>query len=183
MKRLLMAGIGAVALIVPVPLITQLSGWQSDTAVAQNPQNQQALQLLLAAEKQVITKDQQGKQKVSWQALTGGAKVAPGDVLKYTLSGQNRSDRQLRNITLNQPIPQGMVYVLKSVNAGSNTQVTYSIDSGRNFVANPTVRVTLANGQVETRPAPATAYTHIRIKIPSLPAKTTVKVSYQTQVR
>ncbi|HLO87461.1 MAG TPA: hypothetical protein VK203_20995 [Nostocaceae cyanobacterium] len=187
MKRIFIAGIGTSLLLTTVSFTTHLPGlaswWQSNSAVAQSPQKESALQLRLEAEKQVLTKDQQGKQQVNWQALKGQAVVKPGDVLRYTLSGENKSDRQLKNITVNQPIPKGTVYILKSVNANPTTKVTYSIDGGRNFVENPTVQVKLANGQVTTQPAPASAYTHLRFQVPAIAAKTTVKVSYQTQVR
>lgn len=184
MKRFLAAGMGAALIVVTVPFVSSVRSWHWSSAVAENPQIQQALQLVLAAEKQVVTKDQQGKQKISWQTLTGGAKVMPGDVLKYTLSGENKSDRAIKNLTLNQPIPKGMVYVLNSAKTvREDAKITYSIDGGRSFVDNPTIKVSVAGGKVETKPAPATAYTHIRVQLPSVPAKTTVKVTYQTQVR
>ncbi|WP_427158399.1 hypothetical protein ACQFX9_21685 [Aliinostoc sp. HNIBRCY26] len=184
MKHFLAAGIGAAFIVITVPFVSSAHSWHLSSAVAQNPRTQQALQLVLAAEKQVVTKDQQGKQKVSWQALTGAVKVTPGDVLKYTLSGENKSDRPIKNLTLNQPIPQGMAYVLNSAKiAREDAKITYSIDGGRSFVDNPTIKVTLAGGKVETKPAPATAYTHIRVQLPSVAAKTTVKLTYQTQVR
>jgi hypothetical protein len=100
------------------------------------------------------------------------------------LSGENQSDRPIKNLTLNQPIPKGMMYVLKSANmTNKDAKITYSIDGGRSFVDNPTIKVTLPSGKVETKPAPATAYTHIRLKLPSVAAKTTVQATYQTQVR
>jgi uncharacterized repeat protein (TIGR01451 family) len=187
MKGVLIAGMGALAVTATVPFIGNLPGvtsWLSSSVVAQNIQQQPQLQLRLAAEKQVITKDQQGKQKVAWQALQGQAVVQPGDILRYTLKGENKSDRPIKNLTLNQPIPQGMMYVLKSANMNNkDAKITYSIDGGRTFVENPTIKVTLPGGKVETKPAPATAYTHIRLKVPSLAAKTTVQATYQTQVR
>ncbi|MEH2148114.1 hypothetical protein [Nostoc sp.] len=187
MKRVSLAGLGAFALIATVPFIGQIPGianvWHSGSAVAQNITTQGQIQLRLEAEKQVVAQDQQGKQSQKWEPLKGQAVVRPGDVLRYTLSGENKSDRPVKNLTFNQPIPKGMVYVLNSTNVAKNAKVIYSIDGGRSFVENPTVKVTLPGGKVETKPAPATAYTHIRLQIPSLAAKTTVKATYQTQVR
>ncbi|MEA5602052.1 hypothetical protein [Nostoc sp. UHCC 0252] len=187
MKRISFAGLGAFALITIVPFVGQIPGianvWHSGSAVAQNIKTQGQIQLRLEAEKQVVAKDQQGKQSQKWEPLKGQVVVQPGDVLRYTLTGENKSDRPVKNLTLNQPIPKGMVYVLKSVNVANNAKVIYSIDGGRSFVENPTVKVTLPDGKVETKPAPAIAYTHIRLQIPSLAAKTTIKVTYQTQVR
>ncbi|MCC5629381.1 DUF11 domain-containing protein [Nostoc sphaeroides CHAB 2801] len=187
MKRLSMAALGAIALIATVPFVSQVPGmaslWHSTSAIAQNVKPQGQLQLRLEAEKQVVAQDQQGKQSKKWEPLKGQAVVRPGDVLRYTLTSENKSDRPVKNLVLNQPIPKGMVYVLKSVFAANNTKVTYSIDGGRSFVENPTVKVTLPDGKVETKPAPANVYTHIRLQVPLVAAKTTVKTTYQTQVR
>lgn len=187
MKHLSFAGLGAIALIATVPFIDQIPGianvWQSGSAIAQNVKTQGQIQLRLEAEKQVVAQDQQGKQSQKWEPLKGQVMVRPGDVLRYTLIGENKSDRLVKNLTLNQPIPQGMVYVLKSTNVANNAKVIYSIDGGRSFVENPTVKVTLPDGKVETKPAPAIAYTHIRLQIPSLAAKAIIKATYQTQVR
>jgi uncharacterized repeat protein (TIGR01451 family) len=187
MKRFSIAGIGAFALFATVPFFTQIPGianvWHSDSAIAQNVKTQGQIQLRLEAEKRVISQDQQGRQIQTWQPLKGQAVIQPGNVLRYTLIGENKSDRLVKNLALNQPIPQGMSYVLKSANITNNGKIVYSIDGGRSFGENPTIKVTLPGGKVETRPAPASAYTHIRLQVPSVAAKTIIKATYQTQVR
>ncbi|AFZ02862.1 DUF11 domain-containing protein [Calothrix sp. PCC 6303] len=188
MKRSSLLGLGAVAFIAIAPVIAQVPAaknfFQSGVN-AQNVQKQQQVNLQLDAEKQVVAQDQQGKQTKTWLALKGQAKVQPGDVLRYTITGENISDKQVKNLTINQPIPQGMEFVLKSASADdkSNSKVTYSIDGGRNFVENPTVQVTLPDGKVATKPAPANAYTHLRMKVSSVEAKSVVKGSYQVKVK
>jgi uncharacterized repeat protein (TIGR01451 family) len=188
MTRSYLLGLGAVALIASTSVITQIpafSNFFQSTANAQNVQKQQQVKLQLDAEKQVITQNQQGKQTKSWQALKGQASVQPGDVLRYTISGENLSNKPVKNLTINQPIPRGMEFVLKSAigDIKSNTIISYSIDGGRSFVENPTVKVTLPNGKVETKAAPANTYTHIRMQIPSVEAKSVVKGSYQVKVK
>ncbi|MBW4644655.1 MAG: DUF11 domain-containing protein [Goleter apudmare HA4340-LM2] len=187
MQRFGIAGLGAIALFTTVPFFSQISGSalaQPTVGIASNVKPHGHIQLRLAAEKQILTKDQQGKQTLKWEPLQGQAVVRPGDVLKYTLSGENKSDRPIKNLTLNQPIPKGMVYVLKSADmANKEAKITYSIDGGRSFVENPTLKVTLPDGKVEIKPAPATAYTNIRLQLPSIAAKTTLKATYLTQVR
>ncbi|BAY10924.1 DUF11 domain-containing protein [Calothrix sp. NIES-2098] len=188
MKRFSMMSISAIALIAgisfagEIPVISNII--HSDTAIAQNAKKG-AVQLRLEAEKKVV-QDNQGKQTVTWQALQGQVVVHPGDILRYTVTGGNNGDKAVKNLTINQAIPQGMVYVLKSatVNDKQGAKITYSIDGGRSFVENPTIKVTLPNGKEETRPAPATAYTHIRWNFgSSVSAKETVKGTYQAQVR
>lgn len=187
MKGVSIASIGAIALIATVSIVSQIPGvpslWQSKSATAQNIKSQPQIQLRLEAEKQVVVKDRQGKQSKNWQPLKGQAVVQPGDVLRYTLTSENKSDRPVKNLTLNQPIPKQMVYVLKSASVTKDAKITYSIDGGRSFVENPTVKVTLPNGKVETQPAPASAYTNIRLQVPLVAVKTTLKATYQTQVR
>jgi len=185
MKRVSIAGIGAVVLItsVAVGAIPGVPNIWDVTAIAQNNQKSQ-VQLNLEAEKQVVTKDAQGQSQITWKALKGEVVVNPGDILRYTVTGENKGTSSVKNLAINQPIPKGMVYKLKSANVNTNAKITYSIDGGRKFIENPTVQVTLPNGKVETKPAPAEAYTHIRLNFgDNVAAKGVVKGSYQVQVR
>ncbi|AKG20364.1 DUF11 domain-containing protein [Calothrix sp. 336/3] len=161
------------------------SVWQQDVGMSNKTQVKQQVQLRLDAAKQVITKDAQGKKQVTWQGLQGQTTVYPGDVLKYTLNAENLSDKSVKKLTLNQPIPKGMVYKLKSAKIEQKqADITYSIDGGRSFTANPIVQVNLGNGKVANKPAPATAYTHIRMSLNTpIPAKTTVRGSYEVWVK
>ncbi|MTJ12416.1 DUF11 domain-containing protein [Anabaena sp. UHCC 0187] len=186
MKRFSIVSLSAFALVATVPFISQVPGiapiWQSSSAIAQSNNKKPQLELLLEAKKQVIVKDEQGKEVKKWERLEGQANVKPGDVLKYTLTGENKGAQPIKNLVLNQPIPKQMVYVLNSTKTSKGAKITYSIDNQRTFVENPTIKVT-RNGKVETQPAPATAYTHIRLQISSLPGKATVTATYETQVR
>ncbi len=186
MKRFSIASLSAFVLVATVPFVNQVPGiaplWQSTSAVAQSNSKKPQLELRLEAKKQVIVKNQEGKEVKTWETLKGQSSVKPGDILQYTLIGNNKSDKAIKNLTLNQPIPKQMVYVLKSTQAPKDAKITYSIDNQRTFVENPTIEVT-RKGKVETEPAPATAYTHIRLKIPSVPGKATVTATYETQVR
>ena len=182
-------GLGALAIIAaisfsdPIPVVKNV--FSGGIANAQNAKKSQ-VQLQLEAEKKIIKKDAQGQQKVTWQGLNNGAQVQPGDVLRYSVTGANNGNKAVKNLAINQPIPKGMVYVVNSatVNSNSGAKVTYSIDGGKTYVKNPTVQVKLANGQTETRPAPDTAYTHVRWNFgESVAAKAAVKGTYQVKVR
>jgi uncharacterized repeat protein (TIGR01451 family) len=189
MKRVSIASLGAVALIAGAAFSSQIpvvaNVFESGAAVAQNAKKSQ-VQLRLEAEKKVVSKDAQGKQKVSWQGLKDGAQVQPGDVLRYSVTGANNGNKAVKNLAINQPIPKGMIFVRNSATVNSNTgaKITYSINGGKTYVTNPTVQVKLANGQTETRPAPDTAYTHVRWNFgDSVPAKSAVNGTYQVKVR
>ncbi len=188
MKRLSIAGLGTVALIASVsfssglPLFNNI--WESGVAIAQNAKKGQ-VQLRLEAAKRIV-QQVQGKQQVSWQALQGQATVQPGDILRYTLTGANNGERGVKNLAIKQPVPKGMMFVLNSATAEGtrDAEITYSIDGGRSFTEKPTVRVALANGKTEVRPAPASAYTHVRWRFSNeVPAKGMIKGTYQVQVR
>ncbi len=183
------AGLGALALIASIsfsgqiPVVANL--FSGESAIAQNSIEKGKVQLNLQVEKQVLKTTPNGEQKVSWEALEGKAQVQPGDVLRYRVNGGNNGDKAVKNLAINQPIPSGMEYVLGSANVNQNqgAKITYSIDGGKNFVDQPTVEVKLKNGDVETRPAPASAYTHARWEFgESVAAKSSVEGSFQVKV-
>jgi uncharacterized repeat protein (TIGR01451 family) len=96
--------------------------------LAQNMQPQRKVELNLLAQKQVVQKDSQGKQKVTRQALQGRAIVQPGDVIRYTVNGTNNSDRPIKNLAVTQAIPQRTIYVLNSTRVtNEGATITYSI--------------------------------------------------------
>jgi uncharacterized repeat protein (TIGR01451 family) len=180
LKNLVIVGTVAIATMATIPFVDQICF--PKTAVAQTISKKPGFQLRLNAEKKILTQDQEGKQKFIWTSLQGKAVVLPGDILRYTLIGENRSDHQIKNVVLNPPIPQNTAYILKSMNVSNPAQITYSIDGGKTFVQNPTVQVT-TNGQVTTQAAPASAYTNIRLKIAVVPANAVIKATYETKVR
>lgn len=189
MKRFSIAGLGAIALIAGVTFSNQIpvvaNIFEGGVAIAQSAKQGQ-VQLRLKAERKLVRKDAEGKNKVTWQELQNGATVEPGEVLRYSINGANNGNKAVKNLAINQPIPQGMVYVLNSatVNANAGAEITYSINGGKTYVKNPTVQVKLEDGTVETRPAPDTAYTHIRWKFgESVPEQAEVDGTYQVRVR
>lgn len=189
MKRLSVFNVGAIALVASVsiasgsPVLASLL--KAGTHLVQNIQRQPEVQLALGAEKKVVQQDQQGKQQVAWQTLQGKVVVQPGDVIRYSVSGKNSSASPVKNLVVTQPIPQQTTYLLNSVTVKNNgVNVTYSIDNGKSFVAKPTVKVKLPDGKVETRPAPAEIYTHVRWKFEeSIAPAAAVNATYQVKVR
>jgi uncharacterized repeat protein (TIGR01451 family) len=193
MKRLYILGLSfatlaaSVAIASGMPLLKDASNAWAKEPIAQQPQRQVQVELELAAQKQVVTRDAQGKKKTSWQPLTkNNTVVQPGDTLRYMVNSKNISERAIDNLAITQPIPQGTMYVLNSakMGLGSDVAVTYSIDGGKTFTANPTIKIELADGKVETSPAPAEAYTHVRWQFSEvLKPSVAFKSSYQVSVR
>ncbi|MEM7417270.1 MAG: hypothetical protein AAF389_17335 [Gemmatimonadota bacterium] len=86
----------------------------------------------------------------------------PGDVIEYRLTFTNHQAGAVSDVVLNDPIPNGLVFVPGSVTASrEDLLVEYSIDDGASWTERPTVEVEVA-GEAVTRPAPAEAYTHVR---------------------
>lgn len=185
MKRSAIIGLAAMLVSVPFTSIPGFATTAPKSILAQNVQNQPKVQLRLTAAKKIVQKDAQGKDKVTWQSLQGNVTVQPGDVIRYTVMGANNGDRPANNLVVTQPIPKQTAYVLNSSATIKNTAtVTYSINNGKTFVAKPTVQVKLANGKIETRPAPAEAYTHVRWKFnDAIAVKSTVGAVYQVRVK
>jgi uncharacterized repeat protein (TIGR01451 family) len=173
----------ALAALVPfatnTPVLANLQ--QAGAAIVKNVL-QPKVQLALGAEKQVKSVDAQGKAQTTWQALKGEVTVHPGDVVRYTLTGENAGEKPAANLVLTQPVPAQTSYQLKSARA-NGAKLTYSIDGAKSFSAQPMVKVTLANGKTELQPAPASAYTHVRWDYSeSLAPMAAVRASYDVAV-
>jgi uncharacterized repeat protein (TIGR01451 family) len=139
----------------------------------------------LVADKQVTQKDNQGKVTVGWKELDTKKVVLPGEVIRFTVLGKNQGNKSAKSLNITQRIPQGLIYQLKSATASiKDTTITYSIDQGKTFVASPMVKVTLADGKVEERSAPNSAYTHVRWDFnQQLQPEASLQVAYLTKVR
>ena len=164
-----------------LPAIAQI--FNAGSTIAQNVLRQPKVNLYLVADQQVV-KQEQGKNVVSWQPINSKIKAKQGDVIRFTVTGKNEGNREAKNFTVTQPVPRGTGYQLDSATIAQGISVTYSIDQGKTFVAHPTVRVTLANGKVEERPAPAETYTHVRWQTSrALQPEASVSAAYQVKVR
>ena len=137
----------------------------------------------LAVAKQNTEVTVEGEEKVTWQQLEDNAAVAPGDVLRYTIVGQNTGESPAKDLAVTQPIPELMTYKLDSATSQNNADITYSIDGGETFVAKPTIKITLEDGTVEERPAPAEAYTHVRWNFPTVTPETDAIAMFKVQVQ
>jgi uncharacterized repeat protein (TIGR01451 family) len=187
MKRLhKFVGLAAIALVT-VPLLSTTPVWaqlqQVGQAAVETLQQKPQVNLQLSAEQKFVEKDEKGQPVTNWKPLDQTSVVRPGDVLRYTVAGQNLGDRPVANLVINQMIPAQLKYVLNSTVQPAGMSAVYSIDGGKTFVATPTVQVKLADGTVETRPAPAEVYTHIRWTVSAIDANTSTNVSYQLEVR
>ncbi|MGB2925534.1 MAG: hypothetical protein WBB82_09550 [Limnothrix sp.] len=156
-------------------------------AIAQS--QQQNLELNLAGHLRVLEKNWRGQEQVAWRSLEGGflraaPTVKPGNILRYTVSGNNRTEQPISGLVLTDDLPVNTVFVMGSAASVGGASITYSIDKGQTYSANPTIKVTLPDGTVQTKPAPADRYTHVRWTFQSaVPAKSSVAGQYQVRVQ
>ncbi|MEM6251352.1 MAG: hypothetical protein AAF821_00390 [Cyanobacteria bacterium P01_D01_bin.156] len=186
-KKRLLLGLGTLALMGAVPFAT------NQPVMAQLQEVKEAIvqavirpevKLTLGAEKQIVSLDKNGQEKISWEALQGKVTVQPGDVIRYTVDGANSGDVEAQGLSVTQPIPSQTSYILKSAYTDSSADIVYSIDGGASFVAEPMVEVTLPDGTVELQPAPAEMYTHIQWNFGGdLASAQSVKASYNVKVK
>lgn len=167
MKAINLLTLGIVSLAISLPMAAsnqavQAAPRSNHLLVAQAAKAAIKLQLNLL--KRVETRDAQGKTKVTWKPIPDNS-ILPGMVLRYQVIGKNLGKGTAQNLKVTQPVPDTMVYQLQSAKPIDGTQVLFSIDKGKTFVASPTVRVLeFANGlpRFVEKPAPADRYTHVQ---------------------
>lgn len=188
MKPINMISLGTIALISSISfsaVMPSLASLQnSDPAIAQTAKQEAPVQLKLAAERQSIVAVASGR--VDWKPLPNNASLRPGETIRYVVTASNISDRQIKKLVVNQPIPQGSVYVLGSATLPKveGAKLDYSIDGGKTYSEKPTIRVKLENGEIVTRPAPDSMYTNVRWRFgDNFSAKTVAYATYQVRIR
>jgi uncharacterized repeat protein (TIGR01451 family) len=164
------------------PAIAQV--FNAGNQIAQNILRQPKVDMRLSADRQIITKDGQGKAVRQWIATDNQVKVKSGDQLRFTVVAKNEGGKAAQNFAMTQPVPKGTTIVLQSASASAPATLTYSIDQGKTFVAQPIVKVAKSDGTVDEKPAPAEAYTHVRWTIAqALEPNANVNAAYQVVVR
>ncbi len=114
------------------------------------------IKLTTVAEVEVTVANAQGKEEVK---RVPAKKVIPGTVVVYTITASNTGKQDVEAVVVTDPIPENMVYVDGSV-FGAGTNITFSVDGGKNYDVAEKLVVQDAKGQ--SRPAMAENYTHIR---------------------
>ncbi|HEY0379064.1 MAG TPA: hypothetical protein VGC87_19265 [Pyrinomonadaceae bacterium] len=94
--------------------------------------------------------------------LEKAAAVNPGEVLDWTITSENDGSAPARNYKAVGQIPKGTVLVAGSTSADGSASVSYSIDGGKSFSAEPTIDERQADGTVKQVPAPVSMYTQLR---------------------
>jgi uncharacterized repeat protein (TIGR01451 family) len=88
--------------------------------------------------------------------------VRPGDVLRYTLTFTNETNRPLSQVHVSNPLPAGLVLVGETARINrSDAEAEFSADGGKTFSTKP-METVMVNGTSVTREVPAARYTNVR---------------------
>jgi uncharacterized repeat protein (TIGR01451 family) len=89
--------------------------------------------------------------------------VKPGEILRWTISSENKGESGAREYKAIGKIPSGTTFVTESAKA-DKAEVTYSIDGGKSFVREPMIEERQPDGSVKLVPAPVGMYTEVRFE-------------------
>lgn len=95
-------------------------------------------------------------------SLDESVTVKSGEIMNWTITSTNEGNAPAREYKAIGVIPAGTQFVGGSVSADGSAQVTYSIDNGKSFSAQPTIEEKQPDGSTKRVLAPASMYTQIR---------------------
>jgi len=95
-------------------------------------------------------------------SLDESVTVNRGEIMNWTITSTNEGNAPARDYKAVGIIPAGTQIVAGSVSADGSAKVTYSIDNGRSFSAQPTIEEKQADGSTKKVAAPTSMYTQIR---------------------
>ena len=134
----------------------------------------------ITAEKEmtVVKNGQKSTKKVA------ATRIDPGDIIFYTMNYINSGDEAATGAVLDDPIPQGTVYLPGSA-FGAGAEITFSIDGGKSFKKPSllTYEVKNPNGSIDKRTASPEEYTHIRWVIDKIGAGAKGSVGFQVKIK
>ena len=116
--------------------------------------------------------------------LVKAGAVNPGETLDWKITNANEGDGAARDYKVVGQIPAGTTFIAGSTSADGGAAVTYSIDHGQTFDAQPTIAEKQADGTVKRVAAPIALYTQVRYEwADPLAAGGMLTASYQVRVK
>ena len=88
--------------------------------------------------------------------------VKSGEVLDWTIASANEGNAPAHEYKAVGDIPPGTEFIVGSATADGSATVTYSIDRGKSFSAQPMIDERQEDGSIKKVPAPVSMYTQIR---------------------
>jgi len=138
------------------------------------------VELTSRAEVEVVQKNVKGE-NVLQRVEASKTNVAPGDTVIYTITFVNNGDQPATGVTVNNPVPEHMLYLDKSAE-GKGTSIDFSADNGKTYGALGKLIIKTASGK--EKPASAADITNVRwtMEKPLAPGSKG-SVSYRAKVK
>lgn len=116
-------------------------------------------------------------------AIENAGPVKPGEVVRFTMNSVNEGSSPARDYRAVGQIPKGTAFVANSA-GGANARVSYSIDNGKQFSAQPMIDEKQSDGSIKKVAAPVSLYTQVRFEwADPLAAGGKLVTSYQVRVK
>lgn len=112
------------------------------------------------------------------------ASVKPGDILDWNITSENQGSAPAHEYKAVGQIPRGTQLEAGSISSDGSAVVTYSIDNGKAFSAQPTIDEKQPDGSIKQVPAPVSMYTQIRYEwADPLSQGSKLNASYKVRVK
>jgi uncharacterized repeat protein (TIGR01451 family) len=108
--------------------------------------------------------------------------VKSGEILDWTITSVNEGTASAHEYKAVGTVPPGTQLIAGSMSADGSATVTYSIDNGKSFSAQPTIEEKQPDGSMRKVPAPPSIYTQIRYEWAD-PLERGVKLNASYKVR
>jgi uncharacterized repeat protein (TIGR01451 family) len=110
--------------------------------------------------------------------------VSSGEIVNWSIVSNNVGSGSAQDYKTVGQIPKGTSYVEGSAEAEGRARVTYSIDGGKSFTAQPMVAEKQADGSTKQVAAPVSMYTQVRYEwADPLASGGKLTASYQVRVK
>lgn len=132
-------------------------------------------------EKQENTENN-GDEIITYVATESGT---PGEILRFTLSYQNKGNEVAEGVMINNPIPAGTIYLTGSATSKGSNELSFSIDNGVTFNSPEqlTYQIKKPDGSFELKIASPDKYTNIRWKLQPIAAGAAGNVFFKVQIK
>ncbi len=110
--------------------------------------------------------------------------VKSGEILDWTINSANEGAGDAKNYRVVGQIPAGTTFVAGSAKGDGAPQISYSIDGGKTFSAQPLIEEKQADGTMKKVAAPASMFTQLRFEWEqSLAPQTKLTAAYRVRVK
>lgn len=110
--------------------------------------------------------------------------VKPGEILDWNIDSTNEGTGDAQNYRVVGQIAKGTTFVAGTAKGEGSPVVTYSIDDGKAFSAQPLIDEVQADGSIKKVPAPVAMYTQVKFEwATALVSQTKFNATYRVRVK